>query len=190
MREAQGLGLGLSIVDRIARVLRLEIQLESHKGRGTRLSVILPRVDATNLELKQETRATHRPGAMLDGVSVICIDNDARILDGMRLLLEGWGCVVVTASGSSDLPAAEPGWRPDIVLVDYHLDNEDGLGAIAALRNLYGSHLPAVLVTADRSNEVRAAAAQLDVTVINKPVKPANLRNVLNRCRKMLSAAE
>jgi Na+/proline symporter/signal transduction histidine kinase/CheY-like chemotaxis protein len=189
-REAQGLGLGLSIVDRIARVLRLEIQLQSRKGRGTRFSVILPRVDATNVELVTETRLSPRAHAMLNGVTVICIDNDVRILDGMRLLLEGWGCIVATASGSASLPEPLSGWRPDIILADYHLDGEDGLHVIAELRRRHGRTLPAVLVTADRSSEVRAAAAAMDVTVINKPVKPANLRNVLNRCRKMLTAAE
>lgn len=187
-KEAQGLGLGLSIVDRIARVLRLEIQLQSRKGRGTRFSVILPGVDAPNLELVSEARPPVRPGVMLDGVSVLCIDNEERIVEGMRLLLEGWGCDVETASGSADLP--ENAARPDVILADYHLDGENGLDLIARLRRDHGAETPAILVTADRSNDVRAAAAEMDVTVIHKPVKPANLRTVLTRYRKMLSAAE
>ena len=189
-REAQGLGLGLSIVDRIARVLRLQIQIGSDKGRGTRFSVVLP-VAAASEKIVQD--AAPRPGpaaAALDGMTVLCIDNDPRILDGMRLLLEGWGCTVRTASGSSVLAGAARGGPPDIVLADYHLDGEDGLSVIERLRAAYRTELPAVLVTADRSTEVRRAAEALDVSVINKPVKPAPLRSMITRARRMATAAE
>ncbi|MEO3998096.1 PAS domain-containing hybrid sensor histidine kinase/response regulator [Mesorhizobium sp. CAU 1732] len=189
-REAQGLGLGLSIVDRIARVLRLEIQLQSNKGRGTRFSVILPRVEAAELQLVSEVRSVVRRNVMLDGVSVLCIDNDPRILEGMRLLLEGWRCRVTTAAGLRDQPAGTFDTKPDVILADYHLDGENGLDVILALRDRWSADVPAILVTADRSNEMRTAAADLDVMVINKPVKPANLRTLLTRYRKLLSAAE
>jgi CheY-like chemotaxis protein len=79
---------------------------------------------------------------------------------------------------------------PDIILVDYHLDNENGLDLIRTLRRSLGPRVPAVLVTADRSTELRAAAEKLDVLVINKPVKPAALRTMLTRYHRMLTAAE
>jgi Na+/proline symporter/signal transduction histidine kinase/CheY-like chemotaxis protein len=189
-REAQGLGLGLSIVDRIARVLRLEIQLQSKKGTGTRFSVLLPQVEAEDLALSSEIRPMVRSGIMMNGVRVLCIDNEARIQEGMRLLLEGWGCSVTTAGGSEDLDAMAELAVPDVILADYHLDNENGLRLIRQLRRRFGADVPAVLVTADRSTEVREAAAAIDVPVINKPVKPANLRALLMRHRKALSAAE
>ena len=110
--------------------------------------------------------------------SVLCIDNDKRILGGMRLLLEGWGCRVTCAgSGKAALALAE---RPDIVLADYHLDKETGLDAIAALRRKFGKELPAGLITADRSSELRAEAQRLNVMFLNKPVKPAALRATLS----------
>jgi CheY-like chemotaxis protein len=123
-------------------------------------------------------------------VRVLCIDNEARIQEGMRLLLEGWGCSVTTAGGSEDLDAMAELAVPDVILADYHLDNENGLRLIRQLRRRFGADVPAVLVTADRSTEVREAAAAIDVPVINKPVKPANLRALLMRHRKALSAAE
>jgi Na+/proline symporter/signal transduction histidine kinase/CheY-like chemotaxis protein len=188
-REASGLGLGLSIVDRIARVLRLEIQIESHEGRGTRFSVILPRAEAVDLAPAEEPKRETRPAGMLEGLSVMCIDNDPRILDGMRLLLEGWGCSVQAWKDIGDIEGAEVP-APDVVLADYHLDGGNGLDAIKALRRRFGADLPAALVTADRSSELRVAAAADDISVINKPVKPAALRTLLARHHRMLSAAE
>jgi CheY-like chemotaxis protein len=187
-READGLGLGLSIVDRIARVLRLELRIFSSPGKGTRFSVILP-VAAVQPRREVEAKAPVRTAASLAGLRVLCIDNDARILDGMRLLLEGWGCSVDTFAGSGDLKGSVM-HRPDIVLADYHLDGETGLDAIVKLRAIHGQDMPAVLVTADRSSEVRATAGRLDVPVINKPLKPAVLRSMMARVRPLASAAE
>jgi CheY-like chemotaxis protein/anti-sigma regulatory factor (Ser/Thr protein kinase) len=188
-REAQGLGLGLSIVDRIARVLRLEIQIGSRKGKGTRFSVVLPVTQAVELPMQPDKRTPLPAAAALNGLLVLCIDNDPRILDGMRLLLEGWGCEVRSATGSRDFkPAGDI--QPDIVLADYHLDGENGLDAIRKLRAAYRAEIPAILLTADRSNEVRAAADAIDVPVLNKPVKPAALRSMITRFRRIAAAAE
>ncbi|MER8829097.1 PAS-domain containing protein [Mesorhizobium sp. M0938] len=188
-REAEGLGLGLSIVDRIARVLRLEIRIFSNPGKGTRFSVILPVAAAQEPRREVAAKVPVRTAASLAGLRVLCIDNDARILDGMRLLLEGWGCSVETFSGSETIEGSGMR-RPDIVLADYHLDGETGLEVIAKLRAIHGQDMPAVLVTADRSSEVRASAGRLDVPVMNKPLKPAVLRSMMARVRPLASAAE
>ena len=188
--EAQGLGLGLSIVDRIARVLQLEIRIFSQTGRGTRFSVLMPVWAHQPVAVAAEARPAPQHDLRLAGVSVLCIDNDLRILEGMRQLLETWGCAVQTAPGFQALIEAGLPARPDIALVDYHMDNEDGIGTIVALRGVFGDDFPAVLVTADRSTEVREAARALDVAIIHKPVKPAVLRAMLARHRRMLSAAE
>ena len=187
-REAAGLGLGLSIVDRIARVLRLEIRIFSNPGKGTRFSVIMPIETATALRSEVVAKPAQRSPATLSGLRVLCIDNDIRIVEGMRLLLEAWGCRVATSSGVGHADAIEG--RPDLVVADYHLDGETGLSVIARLRAAYGESLPAVLVTAARSSEVRAAAAEMDVPVLNKPLKPAALRSLLARIRPTATAAE
>jgi len=188
IREAEGLGLGLSIVDRIARVLRLELRLHSEKGKGTCVSVLLP----TSAEAPAAAAPpAPRPQGMmaLTGLSVFAIDNDPRILAGMKLLIEGWGCTVRIFPGSAALPA-DADDPPDLVLADYHLDGETGLDLIAGLRRRYGAGLGAILITADRSQEVRQAADALDVAVINKPLKPAVLRTMMMRARRVASAAE
>ncbi len=187
-REAGGLGLGLSIVDRIARVLRLEIRIFSNPGRGTRFSVILPVETTVAIRPEALAKPAQRSSATLSGLRVLCVDNDNRILEGMRLLLEGWGCVVSTSSGTGE--PKDIGNRPDLVVADYHLDGETGLGVIARFRATYGESMPAVLVTADRSSEVRAAAAAMDVPVLHKPLRPAALRSLMARIRPVAAAAE
>jgi signal transduction histidine kinase len=189
VREAPGLGLGLSIVDRIARVLRLELHLQSLKGKGTRFSVILPVTHEAPQAAIVESTPGSGPVCALSGLSVLCIDNDPRIVEGMRLLLEGWGCAVRTASGSTVLDEQSSA-EPDVILADYHLDGENGLELIARLRSRYGQDMPALLLTADRSEELKAMAERMEVGVLNKPIKPAALRAMLSRYRKVLSAAE
>ncbi|WP_274427223.1 hybrid sensor histidine kinase/response regulator [Chelativorans sp. YIM 93263] len=185
-REAQGLGLGLSIVDRIARVLRLELRLNSEPGRGTRFSSLLP-ISTAPVELSEKGAPVPAPSqVMVNDLDVLCIDNDQQVLDGMRLLLEGWGCGVRTLL-SAPVPdlLQKP---PDIVLVDYHLDRDNGLKAVEQLRRAWRADLPAVLITADRSNEIRAAANAMDIAVLYKPVKPAALRALMMRHRQVLAA--
>ncbi len=186
-REAQGLGLGLSIVDRLARVLQAELRIDSRVGAGggTRFSVLLPVTQTTAAIIDIPSHMAGQ-GGKLDGLHVLCIDNEPRILDSMRTLLEGWGCAVTTASGSASGLVAK---QPDIVLADYHLDGENGLEAIAALREKW-SDIPASLVTADRTTELRAEAERMDVSIINKPVKPAVLRSMMTRLRQRAEAAE
>ncbi|MCV0395945.1 MAG: hybrid sensor histidine kinase/response regulator [Rhizobiaceae bacterium] len=192
MREAQGLGLGLSIVDRIARVLRLEIQLQSRKDSGTRFSVILPVTDATEPALAVAQPATSQPSWSLEGLSVLCIDNDERILGGMKSLLETWGCRYAAATGTKDIQQMPlPGQTvPDVIIADYHLDGNTGFDAIALARNRFGAEKPAILLTADRSAEVRAIAEASDIPVLHKPVRPAALRAALSRYHSMPAAAE
>jgi len=186
-REAEGLGLGLSIVDRIARVLRLELQVDSGRGKGSRFSVILPVAQADVPTLPERRRSQLDPVASLYGTVVLCIDNELRILEGMRLLLEGWGCTVTLCRDQAS--AGSCGVRPDIILADYHLDGENGFDAIRTLKKIHGFATPAILITADRSGEVRQAAELMEVPVINKPLKPAVLRSMMTRLRRMTPAA-
>ncbi|MCB1420470.1 MAG: PAS-domain containing protein, partial [Notoacmeibacter sp.] len=192
-REAEGLGLGLSIVDRIARVLRLEIRIWSIPSKGTRFSVILP-VSENASSPEVPATAPSRPAAAfaLNGVRALCIDNDPRILDGMRMLLENWGCDVETVASAAEHEASTTGAnsKPDVIIADYHLDNTDGFDAIMQVRAFHNTTIPAIMLTADRSDEVRDKSQELEIPLIHKPVKPAVLRTALTRNLKILAAAE
>jgi CheY-like chemotaxis protein len=124
-------------------------------------------------------------------MAVLCIDNDPSILDGMATLLAGWGCRTFKAADlqSARLIVGAAQTRLDGLLIDYHLDQGNGLDAIVALRAQWGE-LPAILITADRSPRVRAAARAKQVHVLNKPLKPAALRALLTQWRVRRIAAE
>jgi Na+/proline symporter/signal transduction histidine kinase len=183
-KVARGLGLGLSIVERIARVLDYKIGVVSTVGRGSHFSVEVPR--STAVPLRQHQRVVREVDRVqLSGITVLCIDNDLTILDGMETLLGGWGCRVFKAP---DLAAAiavmaEADASPDGLLVDYHLDDGDGITAIKELRRRFGADLTAILITADRSPHVREDARANDIQLLNKPVKPAALRALLTQWR-------
>jgi CheY-like chemotaxis protein len=190
-RVARGVGLGLSIVERIARVLDCEVALKSNIGRGSRFSIEVLRARAVAGTPK--LRALPRLDiGRLDGTVVLCIDNERAILDGMETLLGGWGCRTLKAADLAEALAAiaTSGAEPDGLLVDYHLDGGNGVAAIAELRRRLGRHVPAIVITADRSlhvrEEVRAEAAHL----LNKPVKPASLRALITQWRVQRVAAE
>jgi Na+/proline symporter/signal transduction histidine kinase/CheY-like chemotaxis protein len=189
-RVARGLGLGLSIVERIARVIDHPLVLASVPGRGSRFSVTVP-VGAPVAEAAaaQAAPAEARP---LGALVVAVIDNEPEILSGMRGLLQGWGCRVATGADAEEAMAAldADGVGPDALLVDYHLDRSTGIDAVALLRARYGHDLPAVLITADRTPAVREAAHAADIHVLNKPVRPAALRSVMTQVRVRRIAAE
>jgi Na+/proline symporter/CheY-like chemotaxis protein len=190
-RVARGVGLGLSIVERIARVLGCEVALKSTFGRGSRFSVEVPRAAATVAE-PIAPAAPKRAAGQLAGTVVLCIDNEPAILDGLQTLLGGWGCRVLKAADLTEALAAieGSGSDPHGLLVDYHLDGGNGVGVIGELRRRYGRELPAILVTADRSLHVREEARAAGVHLLNKPVKPAALRALIAQWRVQRVAAE
>jgi len=188
-RIARGLGLGLSIVERVARVLACDIEVDSTVGRGSRFAVMVPRSNAVAVELpaRDDTRVD---ASQLVGTTALCIDNEPSVLDGMESMLHGWGCKVIKAPDLAvALAAVENGdLVPNGLLVDYHLDHGNGIEAIAALRARYGD-LPAILITADRSPAVREGARDQGIQLLNKPLKPAALRALLAQWRVMRVAA-
>ena len=191
-RIARGLGLGLSIVERLARVLNHGIALGANAGGGSVFSVTVPTATAVN-HTGAVTSATPLSRTPISGALIVCIENDAAILDGMKTLLTAWNAdVIAVADPDAAIERIEAaGGRVTGLLVDYHLDRGNGIAAIREIRRRFGENLPAVLITADRSPHVRAAAREENVAVFNKPVKPASLRALLGQWRlQQMVAAE
>jgi len=192
-RVARGLGLGLSIVERISRVLDHKVDVKSLPGKGSSFSTIVP-ISAAPAQTIREVEQPRSSKTPLSGMVVVCIDNEPAILDGMRIVLEGWGCIVITGASSdfaraalrtANQAASDRAFfiTPDLIIADYHLDDEDGLSVIGLLRRQWGADIKAVLLTADRSPQVRSQAAEADIHVMNKPLKPAALRAFMAQVR-------
>ena len=176
-----GLGLGLSIVERMAKVLEAPVHVRSKLGRGSVFAVDVPVAEGVKPVAQKKARKV-QPPALAAAVRVLVIDNERAILEGMSLLLTGWGNLVETATGLDEalaVLAAHDG-KIDMILADYHLNNEDGISLIRTLRTRARRHIPAVLITADRTPAVADLALAHDVHVLRKPVKPAALRAAMS----------
>ncbi|GGJ96439.1 hybrid sensor histidine kinase/response regulator [Luteimonas terricola] len=174
--DAQGLGLGLSICQRISNVLSHPLNVRSRPGRGSMFSIRTPRSALAELP-PAPVQAISLPDS-LDGMRVLCVDNDVDILAGMVLLLGRWNIEVLRAT-TVDEALQKMTEAPDVLLVDYHLhDRMDGLDTLDALRE-HGPRVPGALVTADGSDQVKRDARSRGYRVLTKPIKPASLRAFL-----------
>ena len=187
-RTKRGLGLGLAIVDRIARLLGHEVSLRSELGTGSCFEVVVPRGRDVGSATDAVPVHEMRPATSIGGQYIICIDNEEDILDGMRGLLERWGARPLTASNQGEALDELERLRhetervPALLLVDYHLDDKvTGLDVIRALRTAAGIDLPAAILTADHSVEVSKLVRDAGIALLHKPVKPAALRALINR---------
>jgi CheY-like chemotaxis protein len=132
------------------------------------------------------------PTLRLEGTIVLVIDNDEKILDGMKALLAGWGCRTLKAKNLKEAikTIRHEDVEPNIALVDYHLDEGNGVDVIAGLRRNLRQDLPAILITADRSPELKTEASANNIPILHKPLKPAALRALMARSRIQKIAAE
>jgi Na+/proline symporter/signal transduction histidine kinase/CheY-like chemotaxis protein len=184
-----GLGLGLSIVERIGRVTACDVGLRSAPGKGSTFWVQLPQ--AADRPVGRIDPPALIAAGSISGLTVLCIDNEASVLDGMRTLLGGWGCDVLTAASSAEAIAAITARSlvPDAVLADYQLDRETGLDALAALHRVTGIEIPGVIITANHSPEVQRQVRALGFGLLRKPVKAAALRALLTQVHVRRQAA-
>jgi len=185
----KGLGLGLAICDRICALLGHQLRVQSVLGRGSvfGLSLGVGRPDATQtaaLAAPLPERVT-QPRLSL---RILCVDDDAGVLDAMVTLVSGWGAQAQGANSRVTALSVARDMRPDVLLVDYQFDGEecyDGLDVIAAVCDLYPQAGPAaILITADRSEALRERTRQLDIALLHKPLKAARLRALLEARRR------
>lgn len=177
----RGIGLGLAIVQRAGRMLDHQLTLDSAPGRGSRFGVHIP-LGMARAQPARDVPLVRR--GQLNDQRILVIDNEATILEGMAVLLEGWGCTVrcVVSEADAVTEASAGTASPDIVIADYHLDDgRTGDAAIDAVRQACGMALPAIVITADRTPELRDRLARAGLHILQKPVKPAQLRALITR---------
>ncbi|AXX96671.1 hybrid sensor histidine kinase/response regulator [Profundibacter amoris] len=178
----QGMGLGLSFVERACRQLNHELLLDSKPGQGSLFSV---KVECSQQAVAQATSYKGEP-EVVDGmeanVLAVLVENDLNVLHAMTGTLERWGISVIPAKSTQELLflVDELGVPPDIIIADYHLDGKDtGLTAIRSLRQSVGQNIPSILVTADRSKKLKQNARKMGTEILTKPVELQALRSLV-----------
>ncbi|TFH86313.1 PAS domain S-box protein [Billgrantia azerbaijanica] len=183
-RQDRGLGLGLAIADKVARMLDHPLGVRSVAGHGSVFSILLPYGELAPRTAPATSAATPAGEQVLEGKRVWVVDNDADICEAMRLLLTRWGCEVWVADSEAALAEqvaldADPA---DVLIVDYHLDEGDtGLAVAERINARRREPLPVMAITANHSLELKQRMRELGYSLLLKPVKPLKLRMTLSR---------
>lgn len=174
----KGLGLGLAICDRLARLLDHSLTVRSVPGRGSMFEVLVPR--AAEAEAAEEA-AARTASAHTDGGSlIVVIDDDPDILLAMRLALEDAGHAVVAAAAADEALAGLAGRQPDAIVADYRLQHgRTGSEAIRLINQHSARAVPGILVTGDTSPERLREARASGFQLLHKPIRPEALRFAL-----------
>ncbi|WP_439537964.1 ATP-binding response regulator [Methyloversatilis sp.] len=176
----KGLGLGLSIVQRLAALLGHPVSLSSRPGRGTVFRVDVPMGRAPVVRVA--AARVERSPADLGGRCILVIDDEASIVDGMSALLGSWGADALIAGTAAEAMAQVTARDapPDLIIADYQLrDGEIGPEVVTAVRRHFGLEIPAILVTGSATPERLEEARDLGHHLLLKPVMPAKLRTLI-----------
>ena len=176
-----GLGLGLSIVRRIARLLQLPLAMHSRPGRGTRFAIDVPATGEAVLPVRLPG-----PSGAMPGLAVAIVEDDPEVRDSMRTLLESWGCRVIEGGDAAEVVAqvqADDGGSSggvNAAIVDLRLrGGSDGIAEAALLRAHCGPALPVLLVSGDSAPERVRLMQDSGLPWLSKPVPAARLRSWL-----------
>src|SRR3984957_2726920 len=181
----KGLGLGLSICDRLAKLMQHTLSFASHPGRGSMFGVRVTREIDSRRARSVERHVSTPDAGNLQGLRVLCVDNDGAILDGMEALLGQWGVQVIKARNSAEAAMLCAQSDVDTVLADYHLgDGVDGIELLYRLRKSRVPSLSAALISADHDADLILAARNAGFPLLHKPLRPAALRALLCAFRR------
>ncbi|MFL6693637.1 MAG: DNA translocase FtsK, partial [Ramlibacter sp.] len=176
--RAKGLGLGLSIVRRLCTLLGITLDLRSGEGEGTTMTLRVPlETFGTNVPVQPQPLRSQS----FAGLTVLVIDDERSVRMGMRVLLEELGCRFVEASSIEEATREAIAARPDVVLADMRLRNQEtGLGAISSIVAAIGD-TPAVLISGDTAPDRLQEATRAGIKLLHKPVSLPTLQAELGR---------
>ena len=179
--RSDGLGLGLAIVRRLARLLGSEVEVASVLGRGSRFELEVPFAGYARVAAPARAEADARDGA-LAGKYILVIDDEPDVRFGTESVLRQWGCRSASAGSLEELAALlERDLRfPDAIVADFHLaDGQTGLDAIAAVQRHSGERTPAVIVTGEDLGRTELESDGRRYPVVKKPVAAEELHRRL-----------
>ncbi len=179
--RSQGLGLGLAIVQRLAKLLHHAVTVRSELGKGSVFSIEVPRPigPAKPLPLPEPMIATTGQGRL-----AILVDDDVIVLAGLQTVFQEWGYdVVIAGSTEQALERLQSVGRvPDLVIADYRLrDKRVGTEAVVKIRNQVGQPVPGIILTGEIGAECERDAAAHDLAIVHKPITPRQLHTTVQR---------
>lgn len=184
--RSKGLGLGLSIVKRLTRLLDIDLQLRSTEGVGTSFRLTLPLASQNDMDEMMGSGPAPQTSCrnILDGLSILVIDDEQDVRDGMRTLLVQHGCDVTMADSSEQ--ACEHiianDWVPELIIADYRLrDEKTGDMAIRQVREEVNMDVPAMIITGDTSPVRLREATASGFPLLHKPVLAEDLFKAITR---------
>lgn len=189
--RSQGLGMGLHIVERSCKLLQYPLSLRSAPGRGSCFSVTVPTAAPRSM-----AAATAEPASLLQtplqGLRVLVVEDDPMGRKGLADLMEQWGCVVNAQSGDNMREALRHlHSETAFVLSDYRLGHgTNGLEVIQQVRERLGRRVAACLISGDSDESLRSMAQAADLVVLQKPVRPAKLLNLVRAAARLLRAPQ
>ena len=181
--RSKGLGLGLSIVKRITELLNITFTLTSNPDTGTTVELTIPSGNAVYPSLPDDELSPI--DQHLGALFVVVIDDEEQARLAMTLLLEQWGCTVLSAADVEDALIAleEYEYEPNAIIADYRLrENQTGIQAIEAIRSHLGVNIDAIIVTGDVERTKLIDINEHGFTSLNKPCDPVQLRTFLAQC--------
>jgi two-component system, sensor histidine kinase len=171
----EGLGLGLSIVQRLQQLLGCGVHVESVVGKGTTFRVTIPRA-----ELEPFVAADSVSERAASGGRVLIVDDELSVADATSLLLKIEGFEVSVVSSEQEALDCMRVFSPEVVVSDFHLrGNETGAGVVAAVRAQLGALVPVIFVTGDTARSAITNLRIENALVLNKPVRAEDLLGAL-----------
>jgi len=180
--KGEGIGLGLTIVEKICRLLGHQVGLTSLPGKGSCFSVTATRIMHTSGNSKQVLKTeSYNKELFLENKRFLLVENDEQVANAMCALLCDWGAnTTLITSGTEAHNVSHQHF--DVLIADYHLNyGENGFDVAAILSEENVSFALKILVTANRSNEIREKAAASQFSYLPKPLKPAALKRLLKQ---------
>lgn len=171
------MGLGLAIVERACGLLNHPLSLWSEPGKGSAFFVSLPLCSNAKVHAKGVLDITQPAQSTLDNLIVLLVENDDAVRRAMTLQLEKWGVSVLDVNGPGEVDEllGELGILPDLIIADYHLDDgATGLDLLGGIERAHG-RIPSMIVTANRCPDLRRTCRSKDITLLYKPIDPAQL---------------
>jgi two-component system CheB/CheR fusion protein len=177
--RGRGLGLGLSIVQRLGDLLNHTVSVCSRVGKGSVFKINVPIERGTVEKLPLEEPPT--PGLSIPDGKILVVEDDPSVRETLALFLAGLGYhVMAAANGAEALTRTESGEKPDIIIADYTLPGgQSGLDLIADVRKTISSHIPAIVLTGDVATNTLQAIAQRGDPHLTKPVRTERLTDLI-----------